>query len=125
VLTGSLELASRNITAGSVRIGYSVIYSLFLGFGISIGAELYRTITGLEVIGASNNWTCAATHSNAPWYQVTPSGLWCTSNHALLAGFELMFRDSVCPWLLGCYLYAKPAASVRQGASECHKPSRL
>lgn len=35
VLTGSLELASRNITSGSVRIGYAVIYSLFLGFGLS------------------------------------------------------------------------------------------
>ena len=35
VLSGSLELASRNITSGSVRIGYAVIYSLFLGFGLS------------------------------------------------------------------------------------------
>ncbi|EIW73697.1 hypothetical protein TREMEDRAFT_25485, partial [Tremella mesenterica DSM 1558] len=51
VLCGSLELASRNITSGAVRIGYSVIYSLFLGFGITIGAEIYRKITGLEVVG--------------------------------------------------------------------------
>lgn len=35
VLTGALELASRNITAGATRIAYSVIYSLFLGFGLS------------------------------------------------------------------------------------------
>ena len=55
-----------------------VIYSLFLGFGISIGAEFYRTITGLEVVGA-NNYTCEATHAGAAWYQSTPSGLWCKS----------------------------------------------
>ncbi len=34
VLMGSLELASRNITSGSVRIAYSILYSLLLGFGI-------------------------------------------------------------------------------------------
>jgi hypothetical protein len=96
VLTGALELASRNITAGAVRIGYSqslslcfphspkeadfegVIYSLFLGFGISIGAEIYHTITGLTVFGASD-YKCGATHNEAMWYQVTPSQWWCTS----------------------------------------------
>lgn len=36
VLSGALELASRNITSGAVRVGYSLCYSLFLGFGISM-----------------------------------------------------------------------------------------
>ncbi|WRT67746.1 uncharacterized protein IL334_004718 [Kwoniella shivajii] len=75
VLCGALELASRNITAGAVRIGYSVIYSLFLGFGISIGAVLYEKITGHDVLNA-NDYTCANTHGGAPWYQVTPSAYW-------------------------------------------------
>ncbi|KAK6908159.1 hypothetical protein I203_102160 [Kwoniella mangroviensis CBS 8507] len=75
VLCGALELASRNITAGAVRIGYSVIYSLFLGFGISIGAVLYEKITGNDVLNASD-YTCSNTHGSAPWYQVTPSALW-------------------------------------------------
>ncbi|CAH7682335.1 hypothetical protein BY996DRAFT_4591786 [Phakopsora pachyrhizi] len=41
ILCGSLELASKNLVAGSVRMVYSVIYSLFLGFGISIGSDFY------------------------------------------------------------------------------------
>lgn len=41
ILTGSLELQSRNIVAGSVRMFYAIIYSLFLGFGITLGAALY------------------------------------------------------------------------------------
>lgn len=41
ILTGSLELQSRNIVAGSVRMFYAIIYSLFLGFGITLGASLY------------------------------------------------------------------------------------
>lgn len=76
VLTGALELASRNITAGAVRMGYSVIYSLFLGFGISFGSEVYGLIRGEEVANATDN-TCSRTHySGAPWYQQTPSGYW-------------------------------------------------
>lgn len=78
MLCGALELASRNITAGAVRIGYSVIYSLFLGFGISIGAEMYIKITGDQVVGASD-YTCYATHLGKPWWGVTPSAWWCTS----------------------------------------------
>ncbi|KAH8922489.1 DUF1212-domain-containing protein [Atractiella rhizophila] len=40
ILCGSLELASKNIVCGSVRMVYAIIYSLFLGFGIAIGSEL-------------------------------------------------------------------------------------
>jgi uncharacterized membrane protein YjjP (DUF1212 family) len=41
VLCGSLELQSRNMVAGSVRMVYAIIYSLFLGFGITIGTSFY------------------------------------------------------------------------------------
>ncbi|KAK4689555.1 hypothetical protein P7C73_g572, partial [Tremellales sp. Uapishka_1] len=75
VLCGALELASRNITAGAVRIGYSVIYSLFLGFGISIGAEMYTKITGLEVSNSAD-YTCGLTHQSDIWYRSTPSAYW-------------------------------------------------
>jgi len=77
VLSGSLELASRNITSGSVRMGYSVIYSLFLGFGIAIGAEFFRRITGSEVAGDGRDWNCGITHGgDAPWYQQTVPEWW-------------------------------------------------
>ncbi|KAL6715453.1 hypothetical protein ACLMJK_006414 [Lecanora helva] len=44
VLCGSLELQSRNLVAGSVRMVYAIIYSLFLGFGITIGTSFYGGI---------------------------------------------------------------------------------
>lgn len=40
-MTGSLELQSKSIIAGSVRMFYAVIYSLFLSFGITLGATIY------------------------------------------------------------------------------------
>lgn len=41
VLCASLELQSRSIVAGSIRMVYAIIYSLFLGFGITIGTAIY------------------------------------------------------------------------------------
>jgi len=59
---GSLEMQSKNIVAGSVRMFYAIIYSLFLGFGITVGAALYGAI--------DKNATSATTCSNQisrPW----------------------------------------------------------
>ncbi|KAH0545126.1 hypothetical protein FGG08_000738 [Glutinoglossum americanum] len=54
VLCGSLELQSKSIVAGSVRMFYAIIYSLFLGFGITIGTAIY----GLIDPKASSDTTC-------------------------------------------------------------------
>lgn len=55
VLCGSLELQSRSMVAGSVRMVYAIIYSLFLGFGITIGTAFY----GLLDANASSQTTCS------------------------------------------------------------------
>ncbi|QRV92415.1 pheromone-regulated membrane protein [Ceratobasidium sp. AG-Ba] len=44
VLASSLELASRNIVSGSVKIVYAIVYSLFLGFSLTIGSDLYLLV---------------------------------------------------------------------------------
>lgn len=57
VLCGSLELQSRNMVAGSVRMVYAIIYSFFLGFGITIGSSLY----GWADHNATSATTCDTT----------------------------------------------------------------
>lgn len=54
VLCASLELQSRSIVAGSVRMVYAIIYSLFLGFGITIGTAFY----GIMDHNAVSETTC-------------------------------------------------------------------
>jgi uncharacterized membrane protein YjjP (DUF1212 family) len=54
VLCASLELQSRSIVAGSVRMVYAIIYSLFLGFGITIGTAFY----GIMDNNAVSTTTC-------------------------------------------------------------------
>ncbi|CAE6415097.1 unnamed protein product [Rhizoctonia solani] len=41
VLSSSLELASRSLVSGSVKMVYAIVYSLFLGFSLTIGSDLY------------------------------------------------------------------------------------
>ena len=58
VLCGSLELQSKNIVAGSVRMVYAIIYSLFLGFGITVGTAIY---------GAMDKHATSATTCTTTW----------------------------------------------------------
>ncbi|XHG07748.1 hypothetical protein AWENTII_010883 [Aspergillus wentii] len=46
VLCSSLELQSHQIIAGSIRMVYSIIYSLFLGYGITVGTTIYGLLDG-------------------------------------------------------------------------------
>ncbi|KZW00283.1 DUF1212-domain-containing protein [Exidia glandulosa HHB12029] len=41
ILSSALELGSKNMTSGSVRLVYAIIYALFLGFGMTLGSDLY------------------------------------------------------------------------------------
>ncbi|KAJ6082884.1 hypothetical protein N7467_007019 [Penicillium canescens] len=68
VLCASLELQSRSIIAGSVRMVYAIIYSLFLGFGITIGTAVY----GLLDSQASTAYTCPASPIRNEYLQRFP-----------------------------------------------------
>lgn len=44
IICGSLELASKQVMTGSVKMVYAIIWSLFLGFSITLGSDLYYLI---------------------------------------------------------------------------------
>lgn len=55
VLCSSLELQSHQIIAGSIRMVYAIIYSLFLGYGITVGTTVY----GLMDANATSSSQCS------------------------------------------------------------------
>ncbi|KAH7127209.1 hypothetical protein B0J11DRAFT_297644 [Dendryphion nanum] len=63
VLSASLELQSKHIVAGSVRMVYAIIYSLFLGYGITIGTVLF----GMMYDDATSNTSCKEP-MDSRWY---------------------------------------------------------
>ncbi|KAB8215691.1 hypothetical protein BDV33DRAFT_8952 [Aspergillus novoparasiticus] len=54
VLCSSLELQSHQMIAGSIRMVYAIIYSLFLGYGITVGTTIYGLLDG----AANSETTC-------------------------------------------------------------------
>ncbi|KAI6115724.1 DUF1212-domain-containing protein [Pisolithus croceorrhizus] len=76
VLCGSLEICSRSLVAGAVRLCFALMYSLFLGFGLGIGAQLYVSLVGKQIVGPED-YTCLDSHDPlGPWWQQTPSLWW-------------------------------------------------
>lgn len=57
VLSSSLELQSHQLVSGSIRMVYAFIYSLFLGYGITVGTTIY----GLIDPDAADNTSCPRT----------------------------------------------------------------
>ncbi|BCS30703.1 threonine/serine exporter family protein [Aspergillus puulaauensis] len=55
VLSSSLELQSHQMIAGSIRLVYTIIYSLFLGYGVTVGTTIYGAIDS----NATSDTTCA------------------------------------------------------------------
>ncbi|KAK9773858.1 putative Threonine/serine exporter-like N-terminal domain-containing protein [Seiridium cardinale] len=54
VLSSALELHSKAIVPGSIRMVYAIIYSLFLGYGITVGTALFGAISS----NATTDTTC-------------------------------------------------------------------
>jgi uncharacterized membrane protein YjjP (DUF1212 family)/uncharacterized membrane protein YjjB (DUF3815 family) len=54
VLSSALELQSRAIVPGSIRLVFAIIYSLFLGYGITVGTAIYGAIDS----NATNSTRC-------------------------------------------------------------------
>ncbi|OAK96827.1 DUF1212-domain-containing protein [Phaeosphaeriaceae sp. SRC1lsM3a] len=73
VLCASLELQSKHIVAGSVRMVYAIIYSLFLGFGITIGTVLY----GMMDKNATSRTQCHDPMSTNFYYLFVPAFALC------------------------------------------------
>ncbi|CAK7235411.1 hypothetical protein SBRCBS47491_009284 [Sporothrix bragantina] len=64
VTSSALELQSKNMVSGSVRMVYGIIFTLFLAFGITIGATIY----GAMDHGATSDTKCAT--SLPFWWQI-------------------------------------------------------
>ncbi|KAJ5197794.1 uncharacterized protein N7498_006911 [Penicillium cinerascens] len=104
VLCASLELQSRSIVAGSVRMVYAIIYSLFLGFGITIGTAVY----GLLDPEASTAYTCPASPITNEYLQRFPFVLIFTAclaivNHAKWKQIPIMLVISLAGYVVSYF----------------------
>ncbi|ODV86573.1 hypothetical protein CANARDRAFT_174654 [[Candida] arabinofermentans NRRL YB-2248] len=133
ILSGALELQSRNIVSGSVRMFYAIIYSMFLGFGLTLGSAIY----GWMDSNATTNTTCTSNISvywriffvpvftllmaltcQAKWHQVTimtviACGGYVASYFSSLHFTITEFNSALGSFTIGLmsYLYSRTGAS--------------
>ncbi|GKT48151.1 universal stress protein A family protein [Colletotrichum spaethianum] len=101
VLCSSLELQSHNLVAGSVRMVYAMIYTLFLGYGTTIGTALY----GMIDKHAESRTTCT-NPLNRNWYFLFVPGFTlclCIINQAKWKQTPVMIIISLAGFLVNSY----------------------
>ncbi|KAF9175071.1 hypothetical protein BGX21_009324 [Mortierella sp. AD011] len=59
-----MELSSRNIVSGAVKMFYALMYAFFLGFGLTIGADLWDYFTGASAVASAS----ACQHPISRWW---------------------------------------------------------
>lgn len=101
VLCSSLELQSHNLVAGSVRMVHAMIYTLFLGYGITIGASLY----GMMDPNATSDTHCANPLDRNWYFLFVLLFTLCLSiiNQAKLGQLPVMLIMSVAGWSVNSY----------------------
>jgi len=66
---GFIELASRNMISGTVRLMHSLVTSFMMGAGITIGVHITKFITVPIILDPSTTQTCQTVASPSPyWY---------------------------------------------------------
>ncbi|KDN45288.1 DUF1212-domain-containing protein [Tilletiaria anomala UBC 951] len=127
VLSGALELQSKNLVAGSVRLVYAIIYSLLLGFGLSIGASLWTLFSGQDMVVTSATASCSDVHVDL-WYRQKVDIFWafltvpgysiCLSlrNHAKVTRkeFPVMVIIAIAGWATNHFLAQRKQLATRQ-----------
>jgi uncharacterized membrane protein YjjB (DUF3815 family) len=60
--TSVMELASRNITSGAIRLFYALTIAILIGYGVLLGVELWRIFEEFDMAASAS---CA---SVSPWW---------------------------------------------------------
>jgi len=114
ILCSSLELASKNMICGSVRMIYAIIYSLFLGFGLTIGSDLYLLLdphartaramaTQTEDSGISLSGSFIPANSTLVPFTGAFSFTNATNPLSATDPVEVCYRDPSWPWYLRAF----------------------
>lgn len=67
-----IELVSRQLVSGVVRMVYAIIYSFLLGYGIEMGSELFGTIKPESISAQTQAANCVAATSSSTCVTIIP-----------------------------------------------------
>ncbi|KAI9472003.1 MAG: hypothetical protein EXX96DRAFT_582557 [Benjaminiella poitrasii] len=112
-----IELVSRQLVCGAVRIVYAIIYSFLLGYGIEMGSEIFGLINPESIsaqgqasacVAAINSTTCVTIIPQAYYFMTVPlfAVAYCIYLRARLPRWPIMIAVAssgfVVNWALSC-----------------------
>ncbi|KAI7898259.1 uncharacterized protein BX663DRAFT_525723 [Cokeromyces recurvatus] len=116
-----VELVSRQLVCGAVRIVYTIIYSFLLGYGIEMGSEIFATINPESIsaqgeaqacVDAIKATTCVTIIPQAYYFLTVPlfAVAYCIYLRARLPRWPIMIivasSGFVANWALACHANA-------------------
>ena len=137
VLTAALELQSKNLVSGSVRLVYAIIYSVLLGLGIMIGALPLMGSSSFDIDCKASRQTLSHWYNTPPGQSGSPSFAWAfltVPGYATLLSlrnqakatrkeFPVMILIAICGWLVSNFaMIADNVNSDCMGKSDGHCP---
>ena len=137
VLTAALELQSKNLVSGSVRLVYAIIYSVLLGLGIMIGALPLMGSSSFDIDCKASRKTLGHWYNTPPGQSGSPSFAWAfltVPGYATLLSlrnqakatrkeFPVMILIAICGWLVSNFaMIADNVNSDCMGKSDGHCP---
>lgn len=90
------------------------MFSLFFGFGLALGAQIYQRVSHTNIVGIED-YTCIESHRDDLWYRKTPSVYWGSfvSSFAELDEYGTDVPHIFCPYSLpyGADVFDLPESS--------------
>lgn len=116
-----VELVSRQLVCGVIRLVYAIIYSFLLGYGIEMGSEIFGAIRPESVsaqgqseacVNATNSSTCVTIIPQAFYFLTVPlfAVAYCVYLRARIPRWPIMIVVAACGFVtnyaLSCYAEA-------------------
>lgn len=92
ICLGALELGSRNVAAGAIRVVFAIVYTLFLSFAISIGSQIMDATGVTQPTSTSDTSTSGSMLSSE-----TVTGSFTSNNTA----FDNLFQNGTFTFMNG------------------------
>jgi uncharacterized membrane protein YjjB (DUF3815 family) len=120
-----IELVSRQLVSGVVRMVYAIMYSFLLGYGIEMGSELFGTIKPESISAQGQAQSCIAATSSTTCVTIVPQVYYFLTVPLFAVAYCVYLRARLQRWPVMIFVGA--AGFVTNYALSCyaHAPTQV
>jgi uncharacterized membrane protein YjjB (DUF3815 family) len=120
-----IELVSRQLVSGVVRMVYAIVYSFLLGYGIEMGSELFGTIKPESVSDQGQSPDCKAAYTSNTCVTIIPMYNYFWTVPVFAIAYCVYLRARVPRWPIMIFVAASGFATNYALACHAHAPAQV